>query len=72
MKDGNQEQELEEKFKLFDKDGNGFIDREELQTVMRQLGEKLTDDEIEEMIQDADNNGDGMIDYKEFVAYMSS
>ena len=40
--------------------------------VMRQLGEKLSDEDIEEMIQDADKNGDGMIDYKEFVAYMSA
>ena len=38
---------------------------------MRELGEKLSDDEIEEMIQEADKNGDGMIDYKEFVTYMS-
>ena len=50
MKDTNQESELEERFKLFDKDGNGFIDRDELAQVMRQLGEKLSDDEIEEMI----------------------
>ena len=50
MKDSNQESELEERFKLFDKDGNGFIDRDELAQVMRQLGEKLSDDEIEEMI----------------------
>ena len=56
---------------MFDRDGNGLIDRDELQQVMRQLGEKLSDDEIEEMIQEADKNGDGMIDYKEFVAYMS-
>ena len=50
MKDTNQESELEERFKLFDKDGNGLIDRDELAQVMRQLGEKLSDDEIEEMI----------------------
>ena len=50
MKDSNQENELEERFKLFDRDGNGLIDRDELQQVMRQLGEKLSDDEIEEMI----------------------
>ena len=30
MKDTNQESELEERFKLFDKDGNGLIDRDEL------------------------------------------
>ena len=70
MKDKNQEQELQERFKLFDRDGNGLIDRDELATVMRQLGEKLTDEEIDEMIDEADKNGDGTIDYQEFVQYM--
>ena len=72
MQDTNQEDELQEKFKLFDKDGNGFIDRDELKVVMCQLGEKLSEDDIDEMITDADKNGDGMIDYKEFVKYMTA
>ena len=44
---------------MFDKDGNGLIDRDELRTVMQQLGEKLSEDDIDEMIEDADKNGDG-------------
>ena len=35
---------------MFDKDGNGTIDRDELRDVMMQLGEKLSEEEIEEMI----------------------
>ena len=57
---------------MFDRDGNGTIDREELRDVMQQLGEKLSEEDIEEMIQDADQNGDGVIDYKEFVRYMTA
>ena len=72
MKETNQEYELKQRFKLFDKDGNGLIDREELRDVMQQLGEKLSEEDIEEMIQDADKNGDGLIDYQEFVKYMMS
>ena len=72
MKETNQEEELKQRFKLFDKDGTGFVDREELRDVMQQLGEKLSEEDIEEMIQDADKNGDGMIDYQEFVKYMMS
>ena len=63
MKESNQEEELKQKFKLFDKDGNGLIDRDELRDVMIELGEKLSEEDIEEMIQDADKNGDGLIDY---------
>ncbi len=40
------DEELREAFKVFDQDGNGFISSAELKNVMRQLGEKLTNDEI--------------------------
>ena len=72
MKEQGCEDELRERFKLFDKDGNGTISREELSQVMAQLGEKLSEEEIDEMIQDADKNGDGQIDYEEFVKYMTN
>ena len=50
MKETNQEEELKQRFKLFDKDGNGLIDMDELRDVMQQLGEKLSEEDIEEMI----------------------
>lgn len=46
-------------FKVFDKDGNGFISAAELRHVMTNLGEKLTDEEVDEMIREADVDGDG-------------
>merc|ERR1711918_325966 len=48
MKDTDTEEELIEAFKVFDKDGNGFISAAELRHVMTNLGEKLTDEEDEE------------------------
>ena len=48
---------------MFDKDQNGYIDKEELKLVMASLGEHLTDDEIQEMMTEADLDGDGKIDY---------
>jgi calmodulin len=42
-------QEIKEAFKVFDKDGNGFISAAELRHVMTNLGEKLTDEEVDEM-----------------------
>ena len=62
-KDGDDEEELREAFKVFDKDGNGFISADELRHVMTNLGEKLTDEEINEMIKEADIDGDGHVDY---------
>ena len=52
-----------EAFKVFDKDGNGFISAAELRHVMTNLGEKLTDEEVDEMIREADIDGDGQVNY---------
>merc|ERR1711865_641239 len=49
--------ELIEAFKVFDRDGNGFISAAELRHVMTNLGEKLTDEEVDEMIREADVDG---------------
>ena len=57
---------------MFDRDGNGLIDRDELKLVMQELGEKLSEEDIDEMIEEADTNNDGFIDYEEFARYMSS
>ena len=70
MKDADSEEELMEAFKVFDKDGNGFISSVELRHVMTNLGEKLTDDEVDEMIREADVDGDGQVNYDEFVKMM--
>jgi len=70
--DNNAEDEIREAFKVFDNDGNGFINRQELRVVMQNLGEKLTEDEIECLIDDVDIDGDGQINYEEFYIMMTS
>ena len=57
------EQELREAFRVFDKNGDGFISAEELRIVMTSLGERLTDKEVDDMLKEADSNNDGKIDY---------
>jgi calmodulin len=55
---------------VFDADGNGFIDRDELRKVMSSLNESLTEEELDAMIKEADINGDGEISFEEFKAMM--
>ena len=57
------DKELIAAFKEFDKDGNGFITPDELRSVMKSMGEKLSDSELTEMIMKADKSGDGQVDY---------
>ncbi|XP_071113250.1 calmodulin-like isoform X2 [Haliotis cracherodii] len=64
------EEKTKETFKVFDMDGNGYIDKHELRYVMRRLGENLEEEDVKAMFQLADLNGDGLIDFDEFNKLM--
>jgi calmodulin len=72
MQETDSEEEIREAFKVFDKDGNGFISAAELRHVMTNLGEKLSDEEVDEMVREADMDGDGQINYEGIIMYFSS
>ncbi|XP_060605591.1 neo-calmodulin-like [Ruditapes philippinarum] len=61
------EEEILEAFRVFDKDGNGSISKDELRVAIRTLGEKVKEDELDDLMRAADLNGDGQINYSEFV-----
>ena len=58
-------------WRLFDQNGDGFIDAVELTAVLRKLGIEANDAEIQEMIEVADLNGDGKVDFTEFKLILS-
>eukprot|EP00483_Globobulimina_turgida_P000030 UN00030 len=62
--------ELREAFEVFDKDGDGQIQPQELAAIMKALGENLNEQDILTMIQEADADGDGNIDFEEFKKLM--
>ena len=64
LESSEQERELQRAFQEFDRDGNGYISREELKEVMHSVGDKLTDDELDGMIKRADLDNDGQVDYR--------
>jgi len=65
--DHDEEQELRDAFRIFDKHSRGFISASDLRAVLHCLGEDLSEDEIEDMIREVDIDGDGRIDFEEFV-----
>ncbi|KAL1417041.1 hypothetical protein MTO96_027243 [Rhipicephalus appendiculatus] len=66
------DEEIREAFKVFDRNGDGFVSAAELRHVMTTMGEKLTHEEVDEMIREADQDGDGRINYEEFVNMVTS
>ncbi|KAH7962573.1 calmodulin-beta [Rhipicephalus sanguineus] len=66
------EEETRKLFKIFDRDGDGFITADELRHFMAVLGEQLTDEQVAEMIREADMDGDVQISYDEFSALVTS
>ncbi|KAJ8772598.1 hypothetical protein K2173_027775 [Erythroxylum novogranatense] len=65
----DREEHLFKSFQFFDKEGKGFITRDELKQVMSEYG--MGDDAtIDEVIDDVDTDKNGTIDYEEFVAMM--
>ncbi|KAL9395467.1 hypothetical protein Peur_009720 [Populus x canadensis] len=63
------EENLYKAFQYFDKDGSGFITRDELRQAMTQygMGDEAT---INEVIEDVDTDKDGKINYEEFASMM--
>jgi len=59
-------------FALFDKDGSGAIDKNELQDLSKKLGNELNDGDLETALKDLDLNGDGVIDIIEFSRWYFS
>jgi len=70
--DIHDEKRLQEAFSIFDSDGNGEIDIDELDTMMKKLGQELESDQIKEMIKAADIDRDGKISWDEFKKFMQS
>eukprot|EP01084_Bolivina_argentea_P270276 459533_1 len=63
-------EKLKEAFALFDKDGSGSIEKEELLDILIQLDPRMTRDEFEKLLAEYDTDGDGQIDWPEFVVLM--
>jgi Ca2+-binding EF-hand superfamily protein len=65
------QEELREAFRMYDKEGNGYIKTTELREILRALDDKLTEDELDEMITEIDTDGSGTVDFDEFMEMMT-
>lgn len=62
--------EIRTAFNLFDKDGSGNIDMQEMREAMKALGVYMSKDQVRRMMASVDTDGNGFIEYEEFKTLM--
>jgi len=65
------QQELKEAFRLYDREGNGYITTGTLREIMKALDDKLTSDDLDGIIAEIDTDGSGTVDFDEFMEMMT-
>ena len=67
-----QRSRVRKEFERFDKDGSGFITKEELMAVIQaRAAVTISAEQIDKMMLDSDGNNEGLINYEEFVLIMT-
>merc|ERR1711988_783299 len=69
--DPEKEAELRHVFNLFDEDGSGSIDVDELGKIMQSMGLDLDDHELHLIFSQMDTDGGGEIEFREFADVMA-
>ncbi|XP_057770400.1 probable calcium-binding protein CML36 [Salvia miltiorrhiza] len=65
--------ELKQAFEMIDRDGDGKIEKEELERLLRRIGaEPPSQEELKLMLSEVDRDGDGCISLEEFYAIGSA
>ncbi|KAF5304953.1 hypothetical protein FQA39_LY09427 [Lamprigera yunnana] len=65
------QKELKEAFRLYDKEGNGYIKTSALREILRELDDQLTEKDLDNLIEEIDTDGSGTVDFDEFMEMMT-
>ena len=63
-------EELKEAFRIYDKEGQGFITNEVLKEILREIDSTLTENDLDNIIEEVDEDGSGTTDFDEFQEMM--
>merc|ERR1712126_82185 len=64
--------ELKEAFRVYDKEGQGFITTGQLREIIAELDPRLTSEDLDGIIEEIDEDGSGTMDFDEFCGMMMS
>ncbi|XP_046665831.1 troponin C, isoallergen Bla g 6.0101-like [Homalodisca vitripennis] len=65
------QEELKEAFRLYDKEGNGYITTSVLKEILKELDDKMTPEDLDSIIEEIDSDGSGTVDFDEFMEVMT-
>merc|ERR1711978_465604 len=63
--------ELKEAFRIYDKEGNGYISTDVLKEILRELDNKLTEDDLDNIVDEVDEDSSGTLYFDEFMEMMA-
>ena len=63
-------EELKEAFRIYDKEGQGFITNEVLKEILQEIDSTLSEEDLEGIIEEVDEDGSGTMDFDEFQEMM--
>merc|ERR1719219_2636553 len=55
--------ELKEAFRIYDRDGQGFITTDVLKEILREIDSELTEEDLDNIIEEVDEDGSGTLDF---------
>merc|ERR1719195_575193 len=64
------EEEMKEAFRIYDKEGQGFITNDVLKEILREIDSSLTEEDLDGIIEEVDEDGSGTMDFDEFQEMM--
>ncbi|XP_017480597.1 PREDICTED: troponin C isoform X1 [Rhagoletis zephyria] len=63
--------ELKEAFRVYDKEGKGYLTVQVLRDILRELDDKLSAADLDMIIEEIDADGSGTVDFDEFLQVMT-
>eukprot|EP00094_Tigriopus_californicus_P001802 TCALIF_01741-PA protein Name:"Similar to Troponin C, isoform 1 (Balanus nubilus)" AED:0.22 eAED:0.24 QI:0/0.33/0.5/1/1/1/4/0/279 len=59
-------EELKEAFRIYDKEGNGYITTDVLKEILHEIDPELTHDDLDGIVEEVDEDGSGTLDFDAF------
>merc|ERR550532_2880627 len=63
-------EELKEAFRIYDKEGQGFITNDVLKDILREIDNTLTEEDLDGIVEEVDEDDSGTMDFDEFQEMM--